>query len=91
VAEHRLAILDPKFAALYPELPAGVWLPAVKAAAWQADRLWLEQGPEALLLTRVLSDDHFRFRGGTPRTLGWYVTAERLCDHTLIEVGNVRQ
>jgi hypothetical protein len=85
VFEQRLAVLDPKFAALYPDIPAGEWLPALKAAAWHADRLWLDQGREGLCLNRVLSDQHFRFRGGTPRRPGWYVSAERLCDRTILE------
>jgi hypothetical protein len=88
VAEPRLAVLDPEFEALYPELPAGQWVPALKVAAWQADRLWLEQGAGALR-DRVLPDKHFRFRGGIPRTSEWYIMPERLCDRTLPELGNV--
>ena len=90
VTEQRLAVLDPEFESLYPEIPAGQWVPALKAAAWQADRLWLEQGAAALR-DRVLPDKHFRFRGGIPRTSEWYITPERLCDRTLPELANAGQ
>ena len=84
----RLVRLDPEFGSRYPEIPAGEWLPAVMAAAWQADRLWLESGPEALRQRRVLPDQHFQFRGGTPRKSGWYITPERLIDRTPSDLEN---
>ena len=65
--EQRRAMLDPEHAELYPELPAGIWMAAWHAAMKQADRLWLDLGPRALRLSRVLRDEHFRFRGGQPR------------------------
>jgi hypothetical protein len=31
---------------------------------------------------RLLSDEHFEFQGGEPRSSGWYVSPERLSDPT---------
>jgi hypothetical protein len=82
----RTARLDPRFGALYPEIPAGHWLPAWQAATRRAERLWREAGADALLDGRVLSDEHFQFRGGKPRPSGWYIDPERLSDPTRAEV-----
>jgi hypothetical protein len=85
VGEQRCVILNPKFSALYPELEAGRWLPAWQAAVRRAERLWHDLGAEALIQGRILPDEHFRFRGGSPREFGWYVTPERLSDPTPAE------
>jgi hypothetical protein len=45
-----------------------------------AERLWREDGSEALTRDRLLLPDHFDFQGGTPRSVDWYVTPERLSD-----------
>ena len=82
----RRTRLDPKFGSLYPEIPAGHWIPAWQAATRRAERLWRETGPEALLEGRILSEEHFQFRGGRSRGAGWYVTAERLSDPTEAEL-----
>ena len=78
----RQARLDPKFGVLYPEIPAGFWVPAWQAATERADRLWREAGEDALVQNRLLPDEHFQFYGGESRPLGWYVTPERLSDPT---------
>jgi hypothetical protein len=83
----RVTRLDPKFGSLYPEIPAGHWLPAWDAATRRAERLWREAGADALLQDRVLPDEHFQFRGGKPRSAGWYVEPERLSDPTRAEIG----
>ena len=88
MAGPRRTRLDPKFGSLYPEIPAGHWLPAWQAATRRAERLWREQGPEALLEDRLLSDKHFQFRGGIPRPGGRYVVPERLTDPTRAEIGS---
>jgi hypothetical protein len=85
----RRTRLNPQYKALYPEIPAGQWIPAWDAATRRAERLWREVGPDALLRGRVLPDDHFEFRGGTPRSAGWYVEPERLSDPTRAEVWQV--
>ena len=83
----RRTRLDPKFGSLYPEIPAGHWIPAWQAATRRAERLWREVGPEALLGDRILPEEHFQFRGGRPRSAGWYVEPERLSDPTPAEAG----
>ncbi len=82
MSELRRAKLNPKFGSVYPELPAGEWLPAWQAAMQVAERLWHEDGSEALVRDRLLSPEHFDFQGGTSRSADWYVTAERLSDAT---------
>jgi hypothetical protein len=82
VGSLRRAMLDPKFRTIYPEIPAGHWIPAWQAAMRRADRLWLEAGAEALIQNRILPEEHFRFLGGDPRPSDWYPTPERLSDPT---------
>jgi hypothetical protein len=67
----RRAWLDPAFAGLYPDLPSGIWMTAVSASglivygALSWGRPWPDDGP------RILSDAHFRFRGGHSRGADW--------------------
>ena len=82
MSELRRARLNSNFGSLYPELPAGEWLPAWQAAMQVAERLWHEDGREALLRDRLLPPEYFDFDGGTPRSADWYVAAERLSDAT---------
>jgi hypothetical protein len=86
MASHRIALLDPKFGSLYPEIPAGHWLPAWQAATRRAERLWWEVGADALIEGRLLPDEHFRFKGGRPRPSSWYPSPERLSDPTSVEL-----
>jgi hypothetical protein len=83
----RRTRLDPKFRELYPEIPAGQWMPAWHVAIRRAERLWQDAGADALLAGRVLPDEHFEFRGGSGRPPGWYVEPERLSDPTRAEIG----
>jgi hypothetical protein len=59
----RQALLNPAFADVYPEIPAGIWVTAVSASfailggVMAGARSWPHDGP------RVLSDRHFIFRG----------------------------
>ena len=60
----REARLRPEHAALYPGVGAGVWEPA----AVLVDRIVaarLLRGGQLEIRARVLSDEHFEFRGGT--------------------------
>jgi hypothetical protein len=82
VGSLRRVMLDPEFSAIYPELPAGQWIPAWQAAMRRADRVWLEAGAEALIQDRILPEEHFRFLGGEPRPSDWYPMPERLSDPT---------
>jgi hypothetical protein len=62
----RLARLKPEFAELYPPLKAGIWEPAAEIGArvllWQ-----LQQKGTAALGTRLMTEQHFEFRGGWSR------------------------
>jgi hypothetical protein len=80
VAALRRALLKPEFGTLYPELPAAHWLPAWQAAMRRAERLWFEKGPEAMVEGRLLSEDHFQFKGGSTRSADWRGVTERLSD-----------
>jgi hypothetical protein len=77
---HRRAMLDPRFADLYPELPPGQWVDAWDAARQCAERLWFERGASALYAGRVLSDEHFQFQGGKRRVRSGAL--ERMGDQT---------
>jgi len=88
VAGLRRTRLDPQFGPLYSEIPAGHWIPAWQAATRRAERLWREEGAEALVEGRLLNENHFQFRGGTPRAGGHYVVPERLTDPTRAEIGS---
>jgi hypothetical protein len=80
VTTHRQAWLDPAFAALYPELPSGIWMTAASvsslivhgAVSW--GRPWPDDGP------RILCDAHFRFRGGRCRGAEWSGATSRDTD-----------
>ncbi len=59
----REARLQPQYAPFYPGVPAGEWQPA----ATLADRVLagrLLRGASSALQGRVLTDEHFEFRGG---------------------------
>jgi hypothetical protein len=86
VADHRYTLLVPKFASLYPELPANRWMPAWDAAMRRAQQVWREAGAEALVYTRLLPEEHFEFRGGQARPSDWYLKPERLSDPTTAEI-----
>ena len=79
MSQFRLTLLDRQFDALYPSIPVDQWLPAWEPARRRADQLWFEVGP-AFVQSRLLPDEHFRFRGGKPRAAEWY--PERSSDVT---------
>jgi hypothetical protein len=61
----REARLRPQYASLYPALEAGTWQPA--SAIGRQLLLWhltASIPPEG---ERLMSEEHFEFRGGTPR------------------------
>jgi hypothetical protein len=84
-------MLDAKFESLYPELTVGEWVPAWQAALRRAERVWLQEGAEALIFDRLLPDQHFHFRGGIPRLANWHVIPERLSDPSPAEAGNLER
>jgi hypothetical protein len=65
------------FGHLYPELRFG-WEAAEEAARRLADRIVSRQGYAALLKGRVLSEEHFEFRGGSSLRPGGRLS--RMCD-----------
>lgn len=75
----REARLRPEFAHLYPELPAGQWMPASQIGATILLAQLRSDGRPALG-ERLLEDTHFEFRGGVVRERNTYLT--RLNDQT---------
>ena len=73
----REARIRPGFAHVYPELRAG-WEAAANAARRVADRILAQHGYAGLLKERLLSDEHFEFRGGSSIRPGGHVS--RLSD-----------
>lgn len=65
----REAKLRPEFAALYPGVPPGIWLPAADlGATLLMQHLRAPSPPE--LGNRLLDESHFEFRGGASRAPG---------------------
>ena len=67
--ESREARLRPEHAELYPVLPPGVWLSASEIGRQLL--LWhlaTARAPEA---ERLISEEHFEFRGGERRSGSW--------------------
>ncbi len=62
----REARLRAEFADLYPTLTPGQWEPAARVAEVVLARLLLLEISEAPLHDRVLTEEHFEFRGETP-------------------------
>jgi hypothetical protein len=86
VSRPRITRLNPQFGSLYPEIPAGHWITAWEATKRRADRVWRQEGAEALIHSRLLPEDHFQFLGGQPRPKGLDFRPERLSDPTAAEL-----
>lgn len=65
VREGRLL---PEHAALYPGIPAGVWMPAATLAKHLLQGMVAPGGTEPRINARLLDDAHFEFRGGAPQS-----------------------
>ena len=64
----REARLKAEFAALYPFLGAGTWVPAAVVVDRCVAFALVPQGPKGAMRSgRALEDDHFEFRGGERR------------------------
>lgn len=61
----REARLRPQYASLYPALEAGTWQPA--SAIGRQLLLWHLTVPTAPQGERLMSEEHFEFRGGSRR------------------------
>ena len=64
----REARVRPEFAHLNPMLVAGAWGSAADIAAQVAAVRLLQLSDTYVFHDRVLTDAHFEFRGGTPRS-----------------------
>jgi hypothetical protein len=64
-ASIREARLRPQYASLYPALEAGTWQPA--SAIGRQLLLWHLTIPSPPQGERLMSEEHFEFRGGAPR------------------------
>jgi hypothetical protein len=61
----REARLRPQYASLYPALEPGKWQPA--SAIGRQLLLWHLTAPSVPDSERLMSEEHFEFRGGTRR------------------------
>lgn len=74
----RLVRLRPEFASLYPGLDPGVWETATELAEHT-----IQPSPGFMLSNRILPDEHFEFRGGTPgRGSSWSGMRSRVTDRS---------
>ncbi len=63
----REARLRPEFAVLYPGLEPGAWQDAAVLAEQVLSEHLLRPSPGYMLSDRVLTKEHFEFRGGDTR------------------------
>jgi hypothetical protein len=77
-ANIREARLKPEYAASYPGIEAGVWMPATVIG--QQLLLWHLTAPASPLGERLMSEDHFEFRGGRKRVGAWVSARTRMSD-----------
>jgi hypothetical protein len=68
-AQLREARLREQYGRLYPGLKPGVWLPAAEVAEHIVAEIRHEGGRSGVL-GRLVSEDHFEFRGGGSRARG---------------------
>lgn len=66
VASQREARLRPEYANLYPNVPAGIWMPAADMGVALL-RAQLAATTPARLGSRLMDEAQFEFRGGRPR------------------------
>ncbi len=77
----REARLRPDFAYLYPGVPADTWL-SVESLLHEVVTLLYGDKSKSGIITgdRLLREDHFEFRGSSPRPEGWPEDMSRLSD-----------
>jgi hypothetical protein len=63
----RRVRVRPEFASLYPEMVAGVWLSATKAARLIRRADPMQQRVHGCACRRLMCEIHFEFRGGRRR------------------------
>jgi hypothetical protein len=74
--------LRPEFAGLYPGLDPGVWETATDIAARLLAQHVIQPSPGHMLSNRVLPEQHFEFRGGSPRGSPWSGRGSRATDYS---------
>jgi hypothetical protein len=77
----REARLRPEFDYLYPELKPGVWHPVETLIGHVVNMLYGDRSQSGIITgERLLRDDHFEFRGASPRPPGLPPDLSRLSD-----------
>jgi hypothetical protein len=77
----REARLRPEFDYLYPELKPGVWLSVESLINHVVNMLYGDRSQSGVITgERLLRDDHFEFRGASPRPAGLPPDLSRLSD-----------
>jgi hypothetical protein len=74
----REARLKAEYASLYPGIQPGVWMPA--SAIGQQLLLWHLTTPAMPQGERLMTQEHFDFRGGQKRVGSWINMRTRLAD-----------
>ena len=74
----REARLKPEYASLYPGVQPDAWMPA--SAIGQQLLLWHLTAPATPQGDRLISEEHFEFRGGNKRVGSWINTRTRPAD-----------
>ena len=69
--------LRPEFAALYPDLTPGTWVPACSLTEFILERGLYRRLTGSPAKLRPLPEEHFDFRGGPTREPAWAGPDER--------------
>jgi hypothetical protein len=69
--------LRPEFAALYPDLTPGIWVPACSLTEFILERGLYQRRTGSPAKLRPLLEEHFDFRGGPTREPAWAGPDER--------------
>ena len=77
----REAKLRPEFAYLYPAIPSDIWMPVEKLLHDVVTMIYGDKSKSGVITgERLLREDHFEFRGASPRPEGWPENLTRLSD-----------
>jgi hypothetical protein len=77
----REARLKPDFGYLYPGIEAGAWTPVEGLINRVVTLLYGDPASSGRITgARLLRDDHFEFRGASPRPEGWPAKLTRMSD-----------
>ncbi len=80
-ARGREARLRTDFGYLYPGIDSGAWMPVESLINRVVTLLYGDPGNSGRITgARLLREDHFEFRGASPRPEGWPVGLTRMSD-----------